>query len=165
MKHLRTGAIALALLAAAGGCQKTYQWQNLSSKEGRFSVQMPGTPQTQSQSTAGVTMTGEIVDLGDEAYTVMYGDLPPTGSFDLDKGVEGFVSGVSGTLVSKKEIAVDGNPGREFECSITKPVTGSASGRVILAGRRVYQVIAMGKGCNLNSPNVQKFVSSFKLEK
>ena len=162
MKRAVAGCV-LALLAVTAGCQKPIEWQNYTSKEGNYSAQMPGTPKSQSQQEAGLTVHADTVELSNGAYAVSYTDLPKGAPFDLDGAVKGVVSGMKGELVQSKEITLEGKPGREFTFKI--PGKGAGAARLFVKDGRLYQLIVAGSNVDLSSDDVQKFFTSFKLEK
>ena len=67
-------------------------------------------------------------------------------------------------MLYKKKVTIDGIDGMEFEAEVTKPAKGHAAGRIFLHGKRVYEVVALGK-IRADSSKVQKFWDSFKIEK
>lgn len=53
---------------------------------------------------------------------------------------------------------------REFEMTIQQPTRGFASGRLVYANNRLYQLMALGDKHRLSDPEVQKFLNSFILK-
>ncbi len=160
MKRVLT--ICLVATLAAVGCAKPIQWQTFTSKDGRYSIQMPGTPTSQSQQVKGLTMHVDKVELGDSAYAVSYIDAAAGVKPDLDGAVKGSVNGAKGELIQSKEITIEGKPGREFSFKAADKV---GSSRIFADGNRLYQILVVGSTTAIGSDNVQKFFTSFKLEK
>src|SRR5262249_4396576 len=50
--------------------------EEFTSAEGKFKVTFPGKPKAQTQKAAGVTMKVHVLEQGDGAYFVGYGDMP-----------------------------------------------------------------------------------------
>jgi len=95
------------------------EWIKYDSKEGRYSVLLPSEPTVDSQgatSNSGnkftqykATVTGANV-----VYMIGYFDYSPPTTFTLDKGRDGMVTAVKGTLLSERAISLGGAPGREI---------------------------------------------------
>jgi hypothetical protein len=166
---LRTKITILALLALVfvTGCG-TPEFRDFSSPEGRFKVQMPGDPQVQSQTTAGIEAKLFVLDAGSHAYTVAYSDLPmgahePAAMIKtrLDGARDGFVRSVGGQLKKSSEITLQQEyPGREFQADV--PQKGiSMRVRVYLVGPRLYQAIVGGSESWIYSEDANRFIDSF----
>ncbi|HEY1192482.1 MAG TPA: LamG-like jellyroll fold domain-containing protein, partial [Gemmata sp.] len=78
----------------------------------------------------------------------------------IDAAVEGMkTSGEMGSVLSQKDIVVDGFPGRELELSARDG--GYYGARIIVAETRLYILIAGGKWVERGEPNVRRFLDSF----
>ncbi len=156
------------------GAAATGKWKLFTSTEGRFSVQLPGTPTASNDSTP--TAVGKIelhlfTVTGDKgsAWIANYSDYPAAltklsnPNKILDGAMNGAVKGVSGTLKSKKTITVNGFPGREFEASAQQGL--SFSGRIVLAENRMYQLTAVSVPGTIPKSDVVKFFNSLTITK
>jgi hypothetical protein len=149
-------------------------WRVFTSKEGGFSVALPGPPAESKQRVA--TATGHLdvylflVEGKDgTAYVVSYSDLPADevkpGSEEkrLDFAREGAVANARGKLRTEKKVELDGCPGRELVIETDKDVVIRM--RVYAAKRRLYQAMAMGPGGFSQSKDALLFLDSLRLVK
>ena len=117
MKTLITFLFCLYLFATVASGQETNAWIKYTSDAGRYSVLLPAEPKLQEQpasSPDGVKFTQYLAstELPDQFFMVAYFDLKPDMTFSLDKGRDGLVKGIQGTLISETPISLDGNPGK-----------------------------------------------------
>ncbi len=138
------------------------------SNVGGFRIKFPATPKSD---TGGVS-PHFILTKGGVVYFVGYQDYPRpiTAPPDIKSIFEvARTQAVSDgeKLLSEREFKVDGAPGREF---VTDDARAQFTTRVILAGRRVYKVIAGVKKAagavptpNANGALVTTFLDSFHL--
>ncbi len=147
-------------------------WIVYESKEGRFVVELPSTPE---RSTVPVPTAVGNLDLesymaqqGEDVFMVMTVDYPadivagadPQGM--LDGARDGAVANVAGTLASEKQLTIDGHPARRLR------ITGRSQGidvtldaTLCLAGNRLYQVIA-SSATGLDPTTLDRFMASFQ---
>ena len=82
----------------------------------------------------------------------------------LDGVIDGVLKGLQGELISQNKVTLKGNPGREMRARRT--VEGSEmifSWKVILVGRRLYQMGVGTTKSDAESPDIQKFFMSLQL--
>src|SRR5438105_4516188 len=162
MNRLTTLPVVVLLLLAAG-CSGKMDWQPFSDAKGKFSIELPGKPKTETRSVAGQTMTALVVEIRNGAYMASYVDLPPGTTFDYDKSIQEISTQKSGTVTTKKDFTLDGVTGKEYEMSITKPVSGHAMGRILYVKNRLNQLLVVGSSARLAAADVQRFFNSFNL--
>lgn len=167
---LSVGLILSFLLSAACGGIEEYE-----SKEGRFSVLMPGSPELETL-TVNDPVTGprdvylsmKETDAG--AFFVAYFDVPQEytdvvgSSIILDGVRDGALANVQGNLLTEEIISLDGHPGR----SITASVQADGQDvimriKIYVVDTRVYQVYWAGPSDERYSSDVDNFLESFKL--
>ena len=162
----------VALLFCACSMMQT-KWETLN--EGGMTVQMPGTPQKQTQSVS--TAVGPVafntysVQNGSEAFIVGYNDFPDTPATRganpedlLNKARDGAVQNVGGKVTSEKPITMNGHPGKEFTGDSTSPQEATFTARVYWVAPRLYQVLYIRpKTTAAPSENGRKFLDSFQL--
>lgn len=171
--------VAVAIAIGIGvfwkfGHHANYAWQEYKASDDSYTVLMPGRPveSVQSQATpAGVIqMHLSIVEMGrDGAYMVGYADYPSSftklSSQDLlDAGAQGAVARSGATLVSRKNITLDGYPGVELE--LLPPAGqgfngGHARARIYWVAPRLYILFAGNSKADAEATNT-KFLDSFK---
>jgi hypothetical protein len=145
------------------------------SQAGGFRATLPGTPKEQKQ--AVDTAAGKI-DINiflhednDVATTVMYSDYPEAMMklADPDKvlegGVDGAIKNTKGDLLSKRDISINGYPGKEFEAAMVAPNGQKLiyRARIYLVNARLYQLIQAGPRDSLTPKQSQDFFKSFSL--
>jgi hypothetical protein len=164
---------AVAALVVVTGCRKSEptpeptEFREYHSEQGRFSVRLPvGRVQKRADALNGILTTSEAVDPGRELYVVGYGDIPFGMSYDLDQGIAAFARSGGGKPVLGEGGKRGPDGWRDYEVADAK--TGGvqfpyASGRVVVARGRFYVLTLFGAEARLNSPDVQKFLDSFRL--
>lgn len=151
-------------------------WQDYKSSAGKFSVQLPSKPQEQSQDqttdVGTIKLNMVIAESNDSGYFVGYADFPNKVSnpADIQKGladsVKGSVANLKGEIKSEKEFLLGDVPCRDFEAGGKVQATDvSMKGRFCLAGNRLYQVFALGAKDKIAIADVDRFITSFKIDK
>jgi hypothetical protein len=169
-QELRAAGLLAALAAvAAGGCEKM-AWQDYADPGGNCSVTLPGAPKLQTRNEPDpdggmVTMKVASVNLRDSAWMVSFTDFPPASAYDFDEGIQSMVDRGKGKLLDKKEVKLGELTGREFTFEVSTPQTGTAVCRIFFSGNRLYQAMVLGSNVDPGSPDVQKFIGSFKILK
>lgn len=157
------------------------EWKEFSSVPGKFSALFPK-PAVLSVKPVKLSPKVEInlyiYSLTSSAeYSVMYADYPiptdnPTVAKNiLDFGAEGAVASLQSELLEKKEITLDGNPGRYLKEKLKSGEILRV--KMILVGQRLYQVAittpsetgAAEESIKLYQKTADKFLDSFKLIK
>ena len=151
-------------------------WQDYKSLPGKFSVQVPSKPQEQSQDqttdVGTIKLNMVIAESNDSGYFVGYADFPNkiANPADIQKGladsVKSSVANIKGEIKSEKEYLLGDVPCRDFEAGGKVQTTDvSIKGRFCLAGNRLYQVFALGAKDKIATADVDRFITSFKIEK
>jgi hypothetical protein len=154
--------------------QSSADWFVFSSREGRFQVMLPESPETLTQA---VELPGESISLyafaaedGQSEYLITYSDYPyefidrmgePTQFLDAVK--QGFLVGVSAREQLSTQLSLEGHPGLEVEYVTPDGLPGYA--RFYLVDNRLYQTIATPRNqANSSFPaNADRFFGSFDL--
>jgi hypothetical protein len=149
----------------------TSSWKKFSSPAGKFSVWFPGTPEF--TNIIANTPLGDIqqsyffvwVDKQDE-YAVSYCDYPeklkltPNQQFDLSQAA---VAKKFGEIVFQQDIKLGDNLGREFEFAVRGKGNFSGRVRIILAEKRLYQMMVIFLTVNPHPADRATFLNSFKI--
>ena len=169
----------LASIALTLGClggpivgAQVAAWQEFTSREGRFSVLFPGKPlhQEANEPSPLGEIAGHLYGVTTSpngGFFVGYHDFPMLPNVRIDRrraltgARDGAIRNVQGTLETEKRLTLNGHPGREFAASA--PMGVRVRARLYFVGNRMYSVIATGSREELNSPDVGKFLESFKL--
>lgn len=145
-------------------------WVKFSSPEGRFSVLMPEIPEdkTETVDSAHGPYTTHLFIVKDppNVYLIGWVDYDPSFNFnrqaELEANRDNFVKGITATLISTRPTVIDGFSAIEFTAETTDRVFKS---RVLMVGRRPYQiVIGSPKGVD-DTANVTRFFNSFKVSR
>lgn len=169
-------ALALgAVVAADDKADLQNAAQKFTSKEGRFTVSLPGKPKELNQKIQSAV--GELTnylfiveaDQGKTAYLVAYCDFPPESINNsnakamLEGGRDSAIKNLQGELISSKEIKLDKtHPGLEFKIKIS---LGLYRSRAYLVGPRMYQVTILAAEEKATSPHADKFLDSLEVTK
>ncbi len=154
--------------------QPQQELKEFKSNEGRFTVQMPGTPVEKILDKQGTAKQYQYIVANDDgAYLVSYQDNPglqKATKDELAKALEGAQksaqTAVKGKLIQAKEITLDKEyPGREYEFEAAKIPGGIFRARAYLVNGRLYQLIVAGKKDFATSKEADQFLDSFKLVK
>jgi hypothetical protein len=139
--------------------------------DGKFKVQMPGTPTEKSQSAMGLTVKAWSLEEGNGAYVVSATDLPAAligqGAAaleqQLDSAREGAMRSSGSKLTKEEKITLAGKyPGRHIEADVPSK-NGKMKARIYIVGNRLYQVLAVGTESWMSSGDVTKFLESLEL--
>lgn len=142
-------------------------WVKFTSDAGRFSVLVPESPTEKSEtvdSQHGPYTTHLFIVRGSTVYLIGWVDYDPKFNFnrqaELEANRDNFVKGLSATLLSTRATVINGYSAIEFTAETADRIFKS---RVLLVGRRPYQiVIGSPKGAD-DTANVNRFFNSFKV--
>jgi hypothetical protein len=156
----------------AGGTSKSGaappSWQEFTSADGRFTVELPGTPEREHVKAPGrsakVLATTYSVETSAATYTVAIQDFDgkQTPEQLIDQSRADLSAGKSGKLLGEKDVTAGDTKGKEFVAEV--PNRGKAYIRFFIAGRRVYKLMAVGTGGKSpDEGDVAKFMDSFRV--
>lgn len=165
--------LLLGILLALAGCESS-PWKDFHSKEGGFSVSMPGTPVEKRQ--AYHTQAGPVeahfftveADRGSLVYMVVYGDYPEAlmaaddREMLLDAARDGAVGNIQGTLLGERSVSMGGHPGRELQV-LSSDGRLALQMRIYLVKSRQYQVVAVTPKEARSTADRDRFLDSFRL--
>jgi len=149
-------------------------WEEHDSDKGGFRVQLPAKPDLDMRNRVrhqperkhdGVE--GAYLWTRAENYIIAYRDIKRNPNVTDDQFLDGEIKAITADPnivqpVNRNEpIELQGFPGREFEYTFKKG--GVITGRVILAGSRVYVLVAGGQFTTADNENVQHFLESFEI--
>ena len=143
-------------------------WVKFTSDDGHFSVLMPELPQDKSETVDSqhgpYTTHLFVVRDTTSVYLIGWVDYDPSFNFNRQAEIEAnrdnFVKGINATLLNTRPTVIDGFSGLEFTAETADRTFKS---RVMLVGRRPYQiVIGSPKGMD-NTALVNRFFNSFKV--
>ena len=147
------------------------EWQEFT-EEGRFSVTVPRalikTMQKEETQIGEIDIHMFTTEYAGIEYGVGYNDYPPDLIGDpqlrLDGARDGILANVNGKLLSEQPISIDDHPGRELTAEATENSrTIITKVRIYLVENTLYQVLAVAPKDLSSSPDIAKFMDSFKL--
>jgi hypothetical protein len=148
--------------------QSSDSWIRFESRVGQFTVLLPQMPSQKldaHQSNAGPYTTHLFTtQLKNTVFVVVWVDYDKKFKFgaqnELNANRDQFIKEIKGTLVSSKETTFDGHQSLEFTAETSDTIYRS---RVVIVGRRPYQVFTgTTKGID-DSANITRFFESFKI--
>ena len=173
---MRTRTFALAALAAglylpAAAQPPKPEYKPFASSAGRYKVLFPGPVKTDTRELkadfGALTLTLDSVELADDVtFLVTHLEYPEAApklepAKRLDKVRDGN-KGTDGKLLSEKELAVGTEKHPAREVVIEKPEFVLRS-RIVVADRRLYQVMLQGPKGYVTGPDADRFFDSFEV--
>lgn len=166
---LRSGFLALVLVAALAGCSRD---ETVVSQEGGFRATFPAKTQTTSMPVksgeVSVTMNMVAAEKNGASFVVSYVDYPAgtLGQKSLDQAfqdiIDGTVGNVQGALRSAEPISLGGAAGRAVVIDVPAQNVAMHE-RIFLVGDRLYQVMYGGPKGTESAKEATAFLDSFKL--
>lgn len=145
------------------------QWQEFTSKDGNFSVLMPGVPAEETEvletAAGNLELKGFSSAQSAARFVVAYSDYPQTAQVGNSEVVlanvrDQILERVGARLVSERPISLNAEPGREVKLeSEGEPMIF----RLFLVGRRLYILGAGQNNQASGAEDVAKFLDSFVL--
>ena len=170
----RLSGICVLVLFTAGLWAQTGAaagWSIYSNDAGRFSVLLPAAPQEGSSTEKGVLLHSFQVVQKPRMYMVVYSDYPEADlrletPARLKAEMNGFLTGINGTLVSQREFKFKRGtaelPAVEFTAETSTP-NAIYKCIVVLDSQRVYLLGAASIKGNDSTSEFERFLGSFTL--
>jgi hypothetical protein len=167
--------LVLPLLLAAQPDAPAPELKAFASREGGFTVLLPGTPREQALKHKGpdgreVVSYTFVVERTPAAYTIAYASDPNLAKADLDainvrleKVRKGLESSLNGKLVGERKITLEKHPGLEFHLELAG--TSFYRSRIYIVRDRFFQVTVLGPREVALSPESNAILDSFQLLK
>jgi hypothetical protein len=159
-----TLGLIVFLMAATSRAADPAEMKEFASKDGRFTVMMPGDPAITKQG----GQTRFLIDQGKQVLMVVYQDIPALENADaalikkcLEGGRDAAVKNFKGKLISSTELKLGDVPGIEFQIDV--PKLGVYRSRLFQVKDRLYQVTALGPKDFTDSETVESYLKSFKV--
>jgi len=170
---MRARIVILLGLFVVGGVVSAQEFKPYASGAGRYKILFPGAVKTETNDiTSGkdtLKLTLDVVELkGDTVFMVSYVDASdevakkPAGP-RLDKVRDGN-KGESGKVIEEKDITLGMEKYQGRDLLIETP-SGFIRNRVVIADKRLYQVMVFGNKDVVTSASADKFIASFEITK
>ena len=175
----RTVIVCLLIVfikTAALGQPQADKWEKFSSPEGKFNILTPSKPKLDVKDVESAQGTLKLYFYGASGtagfFAASYGDYTLEAKTADEKATvldgvrNGINKGINGKLVSERKISLYGYPGREIVIDAKLQDTDVIfKWRIFLMGKRLYQIGVGTDVRNSGSPDVDKFLLSFDLDK
>lgn len=144
-------------------------WAKFSPEGGNFSITMPGSPKVEVENKIGTfgPYTSNIFSetKSGTLYLIGWTDYPGNVTLDVQGEIkatrDNFLKSVHGTLISEKEISLDGHPGLEFTAEMDSKLY--VVSRIYIVGNRPYQILAVTRKYE-DQTKANRFLWSFRLD-
>lgn len=172
MPLLKSIVLGWIIVCAATAGARAQVWSEYRSVEGRYRIEMPGTPELETVQTPvqgrKVPMMQAMVAEPEIVYLVGYIDYPAeamaerNGAPALEAARDAVAKGHK--LLSDRALTIAGHPAREFVIEQPKGVVLVM--RIAFVGARLYQmvVVTVAPGGTADRPDTRRFLDSFRLE-
>jgi len=161
------GFSALVLLALFGNvlAQKVDEapWLTLAPEGGGFSVSVPSEATERTLTKPAYTLHSFTVNMGRVTFAASYTDYEksdPDVKASLTANRDKFIKTLGGTLVSSREVTLDGHNGLDF--TVDTPARTVRS-QLFQIGKRMFQTAALMFKDVDETRNVKRFFDSFKI--
>ena len=139
-------------------------WATFEPGGGGFTVLMPGKPVETIDYRPSYTLHSFTVTLGRGTYAASFSDYGPGIKLDppsaLAANRDKFNKGLKATLLTSREITIDGHAGLEFT---SETPAANVKSQLVLVGNRMYQTATFVFKDVDETRNVDRFFESFKL--
>jgi hypothetical protein len=156
------------VLLVAAGCSKKAEWQEFSSPDGRFSITFPAKAEeevkTLNTAEGPVEMHEYLATLGNRAFLATYSDYAKgEDEVKAETRLAGWRAGVmkGRTLITEREMTVDGLPGREL--IMDTPEGLQIQARAFYRGKRLFQALVAAPKGDLHPDETTRFLGSLKI--
>ena len=163
MKRIFFAPLALLVLFTTSAAQtEPSSWVTLAPEGAGFSVLLPSQATVSISKKASFTLNTFTVTVGRATYVASYSDYLP-GKLDpataLISNRDKFNKGLQATLISSREITLDGHEGVEFT---SETPAANVKSQLFLIGNRIYQTATFVFKDVDETRNVNRFFESFK---
>lgn len=140
-------------------------WARFEPEGAGFSMLMPGKPVEAIDKRSTYTLHSFTVTMGRGTYVASYSDYAPEVKLNpataLTSNRDKFLKSLKATLLTNREITVDGHTGIEFT---TETPAANVKSQMFLVGNRMYQTATLVFKDVDETRNTDRFFESFKLK-
>ena len=165
MRKLLALVLAIAVQTAACAAET---WELVKPDGLGFEVEFPGKPEHQEQDgDDGGKIRTYVVRSSSAAYDVTIWDLPDgtVGPENVSQFLDNFrdsnLDGISAKLRTESKIEIGGHAARDIVADVMGMVW---RGRMVIAGNRLYQIVAIVSKAAAQSAETERYLASFKLQ-
>jgi len=163
----------LLLLAGLSSGANAQQWKEYRPSGGGYRIDFPGTPTEDTrrvQTRAGtVELRTSAMGLRDQAFITVRSDYPSTVDLGdpqgaLDRARNGSLAKAKGTLRSEQRLTIDNVPARHVQIDLPDS-DQLADAIMVVQDHHLVQAVYIGPNTPRETPDAQRFLSSFALVK
>jgi hypothetical protein len=157
----RSAAVLVAALLVLA-CTPELDWRELSSSEGRFTALMPSKPREDVRriaATPPAVMHLWSTQAATSLFGIGYVDYVVLDRRVLETTRDALIRNLHGHLIREGPVTQSGLAGRTFVAQSDNTVLHA---RLLVSGRRVYQIAVLGPKDSVAEADVELFLSSFK---
>jgi|SRR5687767_590712 len=140
-------------------------WEEFAPEGGGFSILFPNKPVETISKRTNYTLHSFTTTVGRATYVATYSDYEQVKAKPaafLEANRDRFNKGLQATLISSREITVDGHTGLEFT---SETPAANVKSQLFLIGKRMFQTATMVFKDVDETKYVEKFFASFKFTK
>ena len=162
MKTLLSCLLLLVVVGTAAAQTEQTGWEEFAPEGGGFSILVPTKPVETITTKTNYTMHSFTATSGRATYVVSYTDyqqikLGPTAFLNANR--DRFNKALQATLISTREITVDGHAGIEFT---SENPAATIRSQLFLIGKRMFQTASVVFKDTDQTREVNRFFDSFK---
>ena len=152
------GLFALFLLSSMSTLVQEDKWIRFSPTGSGFEIMLPSEPNEKVEKRANYITHMYSSTMGKTVYLISYSDYTTIPEKALEANRDDFNKQMQATLLSSRNVGLDGKTGLEFTSEIS---AANVKSRIFLVGNRLYQIAALVFKDTQDDKNVDRFFESF----
>jgi len=152
------GLFALFLLSSMSTLVQEDKWIRFSPTGSGFEIMLPSEPNEKVEKRANYITHMYSSTMGKTVYLISYSDYTTIPEKALEANRDDFNKQMQATLLSSRNVELDGKTGLEFTSEIS---AANVKSRIFLVGNRLYQIAALVFKDTQDDKNVDRFFESF----
>lgn len=152
------GLFALFLISSMSAFAQEDKWIRFSPTGSGFEIMLPSEPNEKVETRANYTTHMYSSTVGRTVYLISYSDYSTIPEKALEVNRDDFNKQMQATLISSRNVELDGKTGLEFTSEIS---SANVKSRIFLVGKRLYQMATLVFKDTQDDKNVDRFFQSF----
>jgi hypothetical protein len=152
------GLFALFLVSQMSVLAQEDKWIRFSPTGSGFEIMIPSEPTEKVETRANYTTHMYSSTKGRTVFLISYSDYTTIPEKALEANRDDFNKQMQATLLSSRNVELDGKTGLEFTSEIS---AANVKSRIFLIGNRLYQIAALVFKDTQDDKNVDRFFQSF----
>jgi len=134
------GLFALFLISSMSAFAQEDKWIRFSPTGSGFEIMLPSEPNEKVETRANYTTHMYSSTVGRTVYLISYSDYSTIPEKALEVNRDDFNKQMQATLISSRNVELDGKTGLEFTSEIS---SANVKSRIFLVGKRLYQMATL----------------------